>query len=449
MGRRLLFVPLPFQGHINPMFHLASLLHSRGFAITIFHTHFNSPDPDNYPKSYRFIPVPDNLSDTVRSTKDGVAHIHALNKSCQASFRDILGELLSSEEESVACVIFDAHWYALQAVAKKLGVATMVLRTGNATSFNLFMAFPLLLEKGYLPIQESQLDAFVSELPPLRVKDLPRLMITTSLESYAELLARGVEQVRTSSGLILNTFDSIESSELDQIKRDLSIPIYPIGPLHKLSTQAQTQSSLLAPDQSCMAWLDSQAPKSVIYVSFGSLAFMDPNELVEIAWGLANSGLPFLWVVRPNLVHGSDRIELPKWFEEETHGRGRVVPWAPQPEVLSHPAVGGFWTHCGWNSTLEAICEGVPMLCRPFFGDQTGNARYVSHVWKVGIVLEGKVERGRIERAIKTLIVEREGDEMRERMADLKAKAAQCIMAGGSSYLAVDNLADSILALQT
>ncbi|KAF3454615.1 hypothetical protein FNV43_RR05063 [Rhamnella rubrinervis] len=108
-----------------------------------------------------------------------------------------------------------------------------------------------------------------------------------------------------------------------------------------------------------------------------------------MAWGLASSQQPFLWVVRPGLVSGLDWIELlPKGFREGVGERGCIVKWAPQQEVLAHEAVGGFWSHCGWNSTLESISEGVPMICKPCFGDQKVNARYVIHEWRVGIELE-------------------------------------------------------------
>jgi len=107
---------------------------------------------------------------------------------------------------------------------------------------------------------------------------------------------------------------------------------------------------------------------------------MGAGEFQEVAWGLAGSGHPFLWVVRPKLVRGCDGVRLPDGFEDAVEGRGMVIRWAPQQEVLAHPAVGGFWTHAGWNSTLEGAGEGVPMICRPDAVDQMMNARYVQEV---------------------------------------------------------------------
>ncbi|KAG5616117.1 hypothetical protein H5410_015941 [Solanum commersonii] len=169
------------------------------------------------------------------------------------------------------------------------------------------------------------------------------------------------------------------------------------------------------------------------------------NEFLEIAWCLANINYPFLWVVRPGLIRGSEWIEwLPSEFLEIVNGRGHIAKWAPQQQVLAHPAVGAFWTHNGWNSTLESICEGIPMMCMPCFGDQMVNARYVSHVWKVGVQLENDLKRINIENAIRRLMEEEEGKQIKERMLELKEKANSCLMPGGSSYESLRSLTSYI-----
>ncbi|XP_037410597.1 DIMBOA UDP-glucosyltransferase BX8-like [Triticum dicoccoides] len=231
----------------------------------------------------------------------------------------------------------------------------------------------------------------LDDLQPLRVRDMV-FSNTTPHETISTSLERIVESVRCSSGVIFSTFYDLEDAELQKVSDSMGVPVYAIGPLHKISSG--TQSSLLAPDRTCLDWLDKQEEESVLFVSFGSLASMDQEELMETALGLANSRIPFLWAIRHDLLHGSEKVGLTDGFEVETRGRGMVVSWAPQQEVLGHQAVGGFWTHNGWNSTLESISEGVPMLCRPHFADQMINARYVQEVWKIGFELEGKLERG-------------------------------------------------------
>uniref|UniRef100_A0ACD5XE30 Uncharacterized protein n=1 Tax=Avena sativa TaxID=4498 RepID=A0ACD5XE30_AVESA len=447
--RHVLLFPLGYQGHINPMFRLAGILHARGFAVTVFHTHFNAPDPSRHPQ-YRFVTVPDGISGPAPvAIEDVVSHIFALNTACEAPFRDLLAAILDEyTRDAVACLIADGHLLSMVQVATRLAVPTLVLRTGSAACFSCFLAYPLLIDRGYLPVQESELETEVSELLPYRVRDLMRV---GSHDLTRELLARVVAAVDASAGVILNTFDALERSELEKLRRDLTLPVFDIGPLHMFSPV--TESSLLRQDRSCLEWLDARPTASVLYVSFGSLACMSSRDLVETAWGIASSGVPFIWVVRPGLVPASveeketTATRLPDGFEAATRGRGTVVAWAPQEEVLRHPAVAGFWTHCGWNSTTESVCEGVPMLCRPHFGDQMGNARYVEHVWKVGFEVGGDLERSAVEAAIRRLVTGSDGAEMRARASELKKAAKECTGKAGSSELAIGKLVDHMLSL--
>ena len=227
-------------------------------------------------------------------------------------------------------------------------------------------------------------------------KDLLRHDAYTGIwkrSAAADLLRHTVDGARhSSSGLIFNTLSAIEAGDLDKIRHDLFLPVFAVAPLHKLAPPANTSNSLYGEthaDRECLGWLDTQEPGSVLYVSFGSLAAMDPHEFVELAWGLAASKRPFLWVVRPKLIRGFESGGLPDGLEDLIHGRSMIVSWAPQVEVLAHPAVGAFFTHSGWNSTVEAMSEGVPMICHPLHGDQYGNARYVCDVWKVGVEDQG------------------------------------------------------------
>ncbi|CAN6222827.1 unnamed protein product [Urochloa humidicola] len=449
--RRVLVFPLPFQGHIDPMMHLAGVLHARGLAVTVLHTLFNELNSDDHPE-FRFVPVPDGIPADVRAEGKIIDIILALNAAMEASPAAVQGALASAlaeedgEGAGAACLVIDANLLALQKAAAALGLPTVVLRTGSAACLRCFLAYPMLHEKGYLPSQESQLYMPVPELPPLRVRDLFQTKIS-SHEMLREVIARINETVRNSSGVVINTFEALESAELEKLRGELNLPfLLPAGPLHKLSSK-NSGASLLDQDRACIDWLDTQPSGSVLYISFGSLAAMDYGEFMEVAWSLANSGQPFLWVVRPKLVQDCESVILPEGFEDAVKGRGMVIQWAPQQEVLAHRAVGGFWTHNGWNSTLESIGEGVPMICRPDAVDQMMNARYVQDVWGVGFELEGELERGRIRDAVRKLMDEREGAEMRERAKVLRRKVAECLESSGSSQVAVDKFVSYILSL--
>ncbi|KAH9661369.1 UDP-glycosyltransferase 76B1 [Citrus sinensis] len=417
-GKRVILFPLPYQGHINPMLQIASVLYSKGFSITIIHTNLNPLNACNYPH-FEFHSISASLSETEASTEDIVAILIALNAKCVVPFWDCLVKLTSIsnvQEDSFACIITDPLWYF----------------TNSVSAYLAFAAYPILREKCYLPIQDSQLEAPVIECPPLRVKDIP-IFETGDPKNVDKVISAMVSLIKASSGIIWNSYRELEQVELTTI--------------HHQYFSKSSSSSLLSQDESCISWLDKHAPKSVIYVSFGSVVNIDETEFLEIAWGLANSRVPFLWVVRPGLVREAEWLELlPKGFVEMLDGRGHIVKWAPQQEVLAHPAVGGFLTHGGWNSTLESICEGVPMICQPYFGDQMVNARYISHVWRLGLHLDGKVERREIEIAVRRVMIETEGQEMRERILYSKEKAHLCLKPGGSSYQSLERLIDHILS---
>ncbi|EOA30568.1 hypothetical protein CARUB_v10013696mg [Capsella rubella] len=431
----------PLQGHLNPMFQLAKIFFNHGFSITVIHTEFNAPNFSNFPH-FTFVSISDGLSEP-ESYPDVIEILHDLNSKCVAPFNDCLKKLLS-EEPTAACVIVDALWYFTDGLTEKFSIPRIVLRTVNLSSFVAFSKFHVLREKGYLSLQESQGDSPVPELPYLKMKDLP--WFQTEDPRSGDKLQRGtMKSMKSSSGIIFNAIEDLEPDQLDQSLKEFPVPLFSIGPFHRYVSASS--SSLLAQDMTCLSWLDKQATNSVIYASLGSIASIDESEFLEIAWGLRNSNQPFLWVVRPGSIHGKDLIEiLPKGFIESLQGRGKIVKWAPQPEVLAHRATGGFLTHCGWNSTLEAICEAIPLICKPSFGDQRVNARYISDVWKIGLHLENRIERLEVENAIRTLMTSSEGEEIRKRIMPMKETAEQCLKLGGSSFRNLENLVAYILS---
>lgn len=255
-----------------------------------------------------------------------------------------------------------------------------------------------------------------------------------------------MSDIGSSVATIWNTMEDLENSLLLRVQEHYKVPFFPIGPLHKMAPSTSS-TSLLEEDGSCMEWLDRQAPNSVLYVSLGSLVKIDDKELIETAWGLANSEQPFLWVVRLGSVSGFQWSEaLPEGFEKTIGERGRIVKWAQQKQVLAHPAVGGFFTHCGWNSTLESICEEVPMICRPILADQPVNARYLSQIYKVGLELEA-AERSVIEKTVRKLMLSEEGKDLKKRIVDMKQKIVTGMQIDGSSHKNLNDLEHFISSL--
>ncbi|KAL3829065.1 hypothetical protein ACJIZ3_017867 [Penstemon smallii] len=443
--QRVVLVPYPYQGHMTPMLQLGSILHSQGFSIVVAHTEFNSPKTSDNPE-FTFLPLSDNLSDFDTSFYNMLNIISAMNTNCKASFQDYLVQMMEEEElcGDVACIIYDSILHFVDDVATRLKIPTIVLRTNGAAYMHSHSTVLQLVAEKVFPLPESRLQDEVPELHPLRFKDLP-FPATSNLPQPVIDFVQSYTDIRSSSAVIWNTVNKLDHTKLQQLQQQSQVPFFPIGPLHKMAPPLST--SLINEDTSCLSWLDKQAPGSVIYVSLGSLATIDEKELSEMAWGLAKSEQPFLWVVRPSLLNDSEAIEfLSKDFLEITKDRGCIVKWAPQKKVLAHWAVGGFLSHCGWNSTLESMFEGVPMICRPSFSDQMVNARYVTRVWRVGLELEQGSE-GSIEKAVRKLMVGEEGKELTKRAFEMKQELEESMKEGGSSYESLHNLVEFIISL--
>ncbi|ESQ37309.1 hypothetical protein EUTSA_v10002845mg [Eutrema salsugineum] len=434
---RVVLVPLPLQGHITPIMQLGKALNLKGFSITVAQGECNQVSSSQHLSGFQFVTIPETVP-VSQYERRPVEFVMKLNKTSEASFKDCIAQLLLQQGSDIACIIYDELMYFCGATAKEFNLPSIIFSTTTAThKFCCSVLSKLNSKKFLIDMQDPEVqDKEVENLHPLRYKDLPTSGMGP-LEPYFELL-REIIKKRTASAVIINTTSCLENSSLSWLQQELGIPVYPLGPLHILSS---VKSSLLKEDKNCIEWLNKQKPKSVIYVSFGSLALMETKDVLEMVCGLFNSNQPFLLVIRPGSILGSEWIEsLPEEVSKMVSKRGYIVKWAPQIEVLGHPALGGFWSHCGWNSTLESIVEGVPMICMPFIGEQKLNAKYIESVWRVGIKLEGEMERGGVERAVKRLIVDEESEGLRERAHVLREKLKASVRSGGSSYNALDEL---------
>ncbi|GAV78329.1 LOW QUALITY PROTEIN: UDPGT domain-containing protein, partial [Cephalotus follicularis] len=444
-------VVYPIQSHITLMLQLATILHSKGYSITIVHPKFNSPNSSKHPK-FTFIPISDNLSQSNVSPSDLVNFIgmlSTLNKNCVTSFEQCVNQMMQKEEEDdrITCIIYDSLMYFAQDVADSFKLPGISVRTSVAATLMVMAVFRRPDEQGYISFIDYMPEDKTPVLQSLKLKNIFESMPQSLRDAMLEHRVALTDSLKRSSAIIVNTMDFLEQEILTNIQKLFSAPVITIGPFHKLAPTISS-TSIFQEDATCISWLDKQVPKSVIYVSFGSMASMNENELHESAWGLANREQPFLWVIRPGLVRGVDWLKLlPEGFQERVGERGCIVKWAPQKEVLAHVAVGGFWSHCGWNSTLESICEGIPMLCRPFSGDQLMIVRYVCDVWKVGFELESESDRGKIERAVRRLMMDTEGEDIRQRAMELKEKVDHCLRESGSSLECLNELTEKILSV--
>ena len=309
-------------------------------------------------------------------------------------------------------------------------------------------------DKSYLT--NGYLDTKVDWIPGMKnfkLKDLPEIIWTIDPNDFMlKFLIEVGDNMQRSSAIILNTFAELESDVLNGLT-SMFPSLYPIGPLPSFLNQspqnhlASLGSNLWKEDTEYLEWLKSKEPKSVVYVNFGSITVMSPEQLLEFAWGLANSKRPFLWIIRPDLVVGGSMI-LSSEFVNETLDRGLIASWCPQEEVLNHPSIGGFLTHCGWNSTIESICAGVPMLCWPFYVDQPTNCIYICNEWNIGVEIDTDVKREEVEKLVNELMVGEKGKKMRQKVMELKKKAEDDTSTNGRSYMKLDKEISEVLLRQ-
>ncbi|CDP01079.1 unnamed protein product [Coffea canephora] len=461
-------IPFPAQGHIKPMLKLAKLLHQKGFHITFVNTEFNhrrllksrGPDALNGLPDFQFKAIPDGLPPSdVDATQDILSLCESIDRNCLGPFRELLAELndtSSSEVAPVSCIVSDGATTFTLAAAQELGIPEVLLWTSSAPSYLAFFQFDKFIEKGIIPLKDASyltngyLDTVLDWIPGLegiRLKDLPSLLRTTNPDDFMVKFAmQETKRARKASAIIINTFQQLEHDVLDALSSHLP-PIYTIGPLHLLENHmhdkslTDLQSNLWKEEPECLEWLDLKDPNSVVYVNFGSIAVMTPEQLVEFAWGLANSKQNFLWILRPDLVSGNSAI-LPSEFLEETKERSMFAGWCPQEKVLSHPSVGGFLTHSGWNSTIESISYGVPMICWPFFADQQTNCWFCCTKWGIGMEIDNNVKRDEVEGLVSELMAGEKGKEMKKKAMDWKKLAETAVT---DSNLNLENLIHQVL----
>ncbi|KAK4377615.1 hypothetical protein RND71_003911 [Anisodus tanguticus] len=396
------------------MLQLGSILHSQGFSVIVAHTEYNAPNYSNHPE-FVFHLMDAGLQG-IDMSFPSLANTYCMNENCKAPLKNYLVKMLEEDGQGdqLACIIYDNIMFFVDDVATQLRLPSIVLRTFSAAYLNSMLTIFQQSEK-YFPFEDSQLLDPLPELHPLRFKDLPFPAINNTVPEPVLEFCRAMSDIGSSVATIWNTMQDSENSMLLRLQEHYKVPFFPIGPFHKMAPLASS-TSILEEDNSCIEWLDRQAPNSVLYVSLGSLVKVDDKELIETAWGLAN------------------------------RERGRIVKWAPQKQVLAHPAVAGFFTHCGWNSTLESICEEVPLICRPLLADQPVNARYLSQIYKVGFELE-VFERTVIEKTVRKLMLSEEGEDLKKRVVNMKQNIIAGMQTGGSSHKNLNDLVDFISSL--
>lgn len=295
---------------------------------------------------------------------------------------------------------------------------------------------------------------------PVQGKDLLSPVQDRTNDAYKWFLHHA-KRYRLAEGIMVNSFMELEEGALKFLQQEEMgrPPVYPVGPLIQTAEDSSSSSSS---SHECLKWLEDQPLGSVLYISFGSGGALSHNQFLELAMGLELSEQRFLWVVRSpndkiadasyfNIQNSKDPLlYMPQGFLERTKGRCLLVPsWAPQIEILSHSSTGGFLTHCGWNSILESVVHGVPMIAWPLYAEQKMNAVMLTEGLKVAMRPKaadenenGLIGRVEIANAVKNLMEGEQGKKARSAMKDLKDAASKVLSEdGGASTKALAELA--------
>ncbi|ESW23307.1 hypothetical protein PHAVU_004G035800 [Phaseolus vulgaris] len=441
----VLVFPFPCQGHVNPMLTLSQKLVENGCKVIFVNTDFNHKrvvssmvDQYNEESPLKLVSIPDGLG-----PNDDRNNLGKLCDSMLITVPEALKKLIEDNnnihlkgDNRIRFIVADVHVGWILNVACELGIKGALFWPAAAALFHLVSSVPKLVDDGIIDSDGSILTSKRTiQLSP----SMPEMDTRTLFWFH---MARHMGGSHYLNFLVHHCFPALNLTqwwlcdtayELEPQVLTLVPSLLPIGPLLRSDHYYKTNATLRSlgqfweEDLSCMSWLDEQADGSVLYVAFGSFTLFDQNQFNELALGLDLTNRPFLWVIRED-----NKMAYPHEFQGH---KGKIVNWAPQQKVLSHPAIACFVTHCGWNSTMEGLSNGVPLLCWPYFGDQPYNKTHICDELKVGLGIDkdqnGVVSRGELKTKVEQLFND---ESIKCRCVVLKEKVMKNIAKGGTSY---------------
>ncbi|XP_022133480.1 UDP-glycosyltransferase 83A1-like [Momordica charantia] len=434
-SHNVVVIPYPSQGHVNPLMHLCQSFAKQGIKSTVVNTEFvhakmvkamGDKIESVLGSRIELVAVPDGFGPD--ESRDNIERLFVdIMNNLQFEFEKLLPKMNSEIAGGIACVIVDLSMAWILEITEKLGIRGAIFSPFTAAHSVLNISINKLIEDGIIdaegvPMQGARIQ-LKPGMPYMRTRDLPWMCVP--IKKSQRILFEHL--VRIQRGYELSKWCLFNSAyELEPESVSFHPKILPVGPL-----MASEAGQFWKEDASCLEWLDQQPPSSVIYLAFGSFTDFSGAQFEELAMGLELTGRPFLWVVRP----GTEQ-KLPAGFRGR---KAKIIGWAPQQKVLRHPSVGCFLSHCGWNSILEGVSNGLPFLCWPYVGDQHFNMSYVDDIWKVGLGFDrdekGTVSRWEIKKKVEQLL----GDpSFRARSAQLQQLVRNSVKPEGLSSINVD-----------
>ncbi|MED6218442.1 hypothetical protein PIB30_026666 [Stylosanthes scabra] len=436
----VLVLPCPLQGHVNPMMILSQRLVEKGCNIIFVNTEFihnkvlspmgNQEAGVTGGSSIKLVSIPDGLGPDADRNNLGELFGSMLNN-MPAMLEKLIEYLRLKGGVTVSCIVADFVMAWALEIANKIGIKGVLFNPASTAMLALQCSIPKLIDDGIidthgLPITQKRFQLSPT-IPPMNTELIWWANISDSItqKKIFKVIVHCMQTLELTEWWLCNSTPEIEPGASSFIPK-----LLPIGPLLRDVAEEKSLGQFWEEDHSCISWLDQQPHGSVIYVAFGSITLFDEKQFKELALGLDLTNRPFLWVVRKD-SDSSNNVSLPSEFRGN---RGNIIGWAPQEKVLSHPAIACFISHCGWNSTIEGLSNGVPFLCWPYFADQFFNRTYICDELKVGLGFDSD-ENGLISREeIKVKVEKLLGDENIRLMAhEVKKKLRKEIDDGGRS----------------
>ncbi|XVE84652.1 hypothetical protein DITRI_Ditri17bG0030100 [Diplodiscus trichospermus] len=455
-----LLVTFPAQGHINPTLQFAKRLIRIGALVTFITSVSARRRMTKVPaaKGLSFLTFSDGYDDGLKPGDDKDHYMSEFRRRGKETITDFI---VSSKNEGkpITSIVYSLLLPWAMKAAREHHIPSAMLWIQPATVLDIYYFY----FNGYehtIKGQAAESKSCIIQLPglpPLASRDLPSFV--TPSNPYHSALALFKEQFEVlaeepNAKILVNTFDALETEALKAIEKFKMIAIGPLIPSSFIDGKDPSDSSFKGDLFQCskdyVQWLDSKPKSTVIYVSFGSIAVLAKQQVEEIARALLASGRPFLWVIRNQKKNGEEEKEEDKLScREELEQLGLIVPWCSQVEVLSHPSLGCFVTHCGWNSTLESLVAGLPVVAFPQWTDQGTNAKLIGDVWKTGVRVtvneEGIVESDEINRCLDLVMGDAEAaNEIRRNVEKWKDLAEEAAKEGGSLDRNIKALVDDV-----
>ncbi|XP_074292691.1 zeatin O-glucosyltransferase-like [Silene latifolia] len=443
----VVMVPYPAQSHLNQLLHLSHLIVSYGipvhYAGSAVHNNqvkvrVQGLDSDRLTKiNFHDFQIPPYISPPPNPDQLPLEPLFHIPTHLRKPVSELL-EQLSAKYRRVIVV----HDCLMASVVQdvKLIPKTESFQFYPLSGFNRFIDFWENIPESDKPFQ---IDQSIT---------IPRCIPSTEGTVTPEILRFVINQSKfwgTESGRIYNTSRVIEGAYVELSEKlsgnNAETKHFVLGPFNPVEMSGNQKR------HRCLKWLDEQNKGSVIFISFGSSTSLTEEQIEELATGLERSGQKFIWVLRnadkaDGFSSGKDKNPvLPEGYEERVKDRGMVVrEWAPQLDILAHQSIGGFMSHCGWNSSIESISMGVPIAAWPMHSEQPRNAVLITEVLGIGVLVREWEDRGKlvssvtIESTVKRLMATKEGAEMRKRASELGDSVRKSVSKGGASSLEMD-----------